>query len=111
MKLAIGCSSNHEWAYFVFSTSPNMLGADLRDEYSEIQAQVLWSGDIITHGFTQDHGSRFLMFDDSAEVIRRLETNPTMIAEFSWYGEGRVQFAVKLTGGSDAIKYVRSKCR
>lgn len=26
MKLAIGCDGNHEWAYFVFSNQPNIVG-------------------------------------------------------------------------------------
>ena len=111
MQLAIGCDGNREWAYFVFSNQPNIVGGEIGDGYSAVDVEIRWGYEVTRHRLTQDLGSRFLMFMDSEDVIRRVEANPKMVAEFSWYGEGRVQFASQLDGGAGAIDYLRQKCK
>lgn len=112
VKLAVGCNANNEWPYFVFSQAPNFTGGDLRSGYSVINADVLWGDDIVRYRLTHDHGARFLMFSDrdGPEAIRRIESSERMVAQFSWYGEGSVQFAVRLDGGAQALDYLRDQC-
>lgn len=110
-NLVVACNADREWAYLVFSKHPNIVGDTPRGAYSEARLDIAWGSEITRHLITQDVGSKFLMFSDSEDVFRRIETSPRMIVEIPWYSQGRVQFSVSLTHGKQAVAYLRQQCR
>lgn len=110
-NLVVACNNNREWAYLVFSKNPNIVGDTPRGTYSEAYLDIAWGPEITRHLITQDVGSKFLMFYDSEDVFRRIESSPRMIVEIPWYSQGRVQFSVSLEHGKQAVAYLRQQCR
>ena len=110
--IGVGCNKTDEWAYFGFSTAPNLVNTDTQDGYDKISARIKWDDSIQNTTLIQDWGDRFLHFSifNSYDEIQKLQTSDTLLLELDWYGEGKVYFNFPLAGASEGIESIRSKC-
>lgn len=111
-QLSVGCNAKSEWAYFWFSTAPNLNNTDTQDGWNLIKTRTKWDDEIVTTELTQDWGSQFLQFrgSDSAE-ISSIEANSTVLLELDWHGNDETFFEFTLRGSSAALTEIRTVCR
>jgi len=109
--MGVGCDGSSEWAYFGFSTSPNITNADTEDGYNVISARIKWDNSIQNTRLIQEWGAKSIHFSDGASAIAKIAGSSTVMLELSWHGEGRVNFQFPLKGSSAAIQEMREKCK
>ena len=108
--LGIGCSSDSEWAYFGFSSSPNLNNTDTQDGYNTFRTRVRWDDDLETLRFSQKWGAKFIHFTDATESIAKLAKSNSARLELDWHGSGKTYFDFPLNGSSNAISGIRKSC-
>jgi hypothetical protein len=108
--VAVGCNKGSKWAYFAFSTSPNLVKTEIHDGYNGIRARVKWDGAIIAEALTQKWGSAFLHFENDAHAINKLISSKSVLLELDWFGQNPVYFEYPMEGAAEAIKSLQGKC-
>ncbi len=109
--VGVGCDGSSEWAYFGFTTAPNLTNDDTKDGYNLISTRVKWNDSIENTRLTQDWGSKFIHFSNKSAAISKITSSSSMMLELQWHGQGRVNFAFPLKGSSEAIQEMRLKCK
>jgi len=109
--MGIGCDGSSEWAYFGFSTSPNITNDETEDGYNVISARVKWDNSIQNMRLIQEWGAKSIHFNDDASAIAKIAGSSSVMLELNWHGEGRVNFKFPLNGSSAAIQEMRAKCK
>lgn len=109
-NMGIGCDRESEWAYFVFTMTPNLDDTRNSDGHNILQARVRWDDVIQEVDLSQKWGSEVLHFSDNADAIERIARADSVLLELHWYGEGRVYFDFTLRGSSAAIEEIRQIC-
>lgn len=61
-RLAVGCNDNSEWAYIVFSETPNLLNVTLEDGRNRIRTRMRWDDDVENITLIQTWGANTLHF-------------------------------------------------
>lgn len=108
--LGVGVKDNSEWAYVVFSNSPNLVDTEIEDGYNMIDTRIKWDDRLSKVTLTQDWGSDALHFLSDKYVIEDILKSNTVLLELNWFGEGRVYFRFSLEGSTAAISQARSEC-
>lgn len=109
--IGVGINKDSEWAYFGFSTNPNLTGGKIGDGYKAFKIRGRWDDKQVTLDLTQKWGSKFLHVMDDRFFIRNLLTRKLLIIELDWYNEGNVYFKYDLSGAKEAIEKARAMCR
>lgn len=109
--LGVGCDGDSEWAYFGFSTAPNLTNENTESGYDIIDARIKWDDEIQQTRLTQEWGERFIGFGYDEGAISKITSSSTVLLELSWHGEGNVNFRFPLKGSAAALNEMRSKCR
>jgi RNA polymerase subunit RPABC4/transcription elongation factor Spt4 len=109
-NLAVGCDSKSEWAYFYFSTAPNLVNTQTKDGYSEIKTRIKWDEELETVDLTQKWGAAFLHFDNNRYAISKIIHSNTALLELSWYGQSQLHFSFPMSGAAAAVADIRKQC-
>lgn len=109
--VGVGCENASEWAFFGFSTAPNISNDDTKSGYHVINTRVKWNDSIINTRLIQNWGAKFIHFSDESEAIIKLANSSRLMLELNWHGQGNVNFNFPLTGSSAAIQEMREKCK
>ncbi len=109
-RLAVGCDNNSEWAYIIFSETPNLLNVDIEDGRNRIRTRMRWDQEIENVTLIQRWGANSLHFINPQPVINKLITSNEVLLELDWYGENKTYFRFSLDGSSNAIKNIRNEC-
>ena len=110
-KLCIGFDGKDEWAYFRFSTAPNLSDTKTKSGYNAIETRIKWDDEVTSVQLTQDWGAKFIHFSANKTAISKVAVSKFVLLELNWYGQGKVYFQFPLAGSSDAIKGAREKFR
>ena len=108
--IGVSCSGNQEWAYFGFSTSPNLVDTEIEDGYDRILTRIKWGEVIINTSLLQKWGNNFLEVSNDEIFIDNLISSTTLLLELDWYGEGLVYFKFPLAGAAEGIRTIRARC-
>jgi hypothetical protein len=109
--MGVGCDGSSEWAYFGFSTSPNIINDETEDGYSVINTRVKWDNSIQNTQLIQEWGAKSIHFSNKAAAIEKISGSSSVMLELNWHGQGSVNFQFPLKGSSEAIQDMRAKCR
>ena len=109
-SIEVGCDKHSEWAYFAFSSSPNLTHTSTHNGYNSIPTRIKWGSKITDVTLTQNWGSRFLNFDSGEGFVNRIAHAKAVLLELHWYGQGRVYFPFSLLGAKEAIHKIRESC-
>ncbi|MEM9402833.1 MAG: hypothetical protein AAGA44_10125 [Pseudomonadota bacterium] len=111
--VAFGCKKGSEWAYFGFTTSPNITGDETRRGYNEIDTRIRWDSTVSETTLVQEWGSKFLHFSNTekSSAAAKLAGANSVRLELNWYGQGKVHFDYTLKGSSAAISKARAGCK
>lgn len=109
-RLAVGCNDNSEWAYIVFSETPNLLNVILEDGRNRIRTRMRWDDDVENITFIQTWGANTLHFTNASYAIQKMISSNEVLLELDWYGENNTYFKFSLKGSSDAITKIRNGC-
>lgn len=109
-RLAVGCDSESEWAYFYFTSAPNLSNTETQDGYNVIKTRVRWDDRVVTQTLYQDWGSKSVQFWHKDDAIREIQGAKSVLVELDWHGEGAVRFPFTLNGSSKALQEIRGKC-
>jgi len=109
--VGVGCDGSSEWAYFGFTTAPNLSGDETKDGYNLINTRIKWGDAVQNTRLTQDWGAKFIHFSNKAAAIAKIAGSSSLLLELNWHGEGRVNFDFPLKGSAAAIQEMREKCK
>jgi len=109
-SMGVGCDGSSEWAYFMFSSQPNLIGDVAEDGYSTLVTKIKWDESILRTKLIQKWGGDALHFSNGQSAINLISGSNKVLLELDWFGEGRVYFEYSLKGSSDAINKMRTKC-
>lgn len=109
-SLNVGCNKDSEWAYFQFSSKPNLTKDKTQDGYNEIHTRIRWGKRIEDVFLTQVWGEKFIHFRNYKTAINNIMSASDALLVLSWYGQGDVYFEFPLKGSSAAIKKIRAQC-
>lgn len=108
--MGVGCDSESEWAYFGFSTSPNIANSDTKDGYSVFSTRIKWDDKIEGVRLTQDWGAKFIHFSDDISAISNVALSSDVRLELKWHGQQAVFFDHTLHGSAKALNEIRNIC-
>lgn len=109
--IGIGCKKGSDWAYFKFSTAPNLTNDTNEDGYSLIKARIKWDEQLENITLYQKWGSKSLIvWGDDAAAISRIAYSKKVLLELQWHGESSTYFEYSTEGARDAIAEIRAKC-
>ena len=109
MSIGYGCSENSEWAYFVFSTAPNIANDKTESGYSTSVSRIRWDDTASTISLRQDWGERYMHFRNKSDIAKIRAYN-VLVVELDWHGSGDVYFRVPLSGSTKATDRARDLC-
>lgn len=109
--MGAGCQDGKEWAYFGFSTAPNLNDDETKKGYSLITTRIKWDDRIETVKLTQEWGDKFISFQNDAAAISNAMQHNKVLLELNWHGSGNVHFEIPLHGSTAAIKGMRTACK
>lgn len=102
------------WGYLHFTTAPNVTNSKREHGVRVVPITMRWdSGEIVTHTFMQDSGSKFLEpFDLSPDgFVANARSHNSLAIQISWYGQNRPVFKISMAGSSAAIAAIVSTCK
>ena len=108
--LGVGCDENKEWAYFGFTTAPNLNDTEVEDGYNVINTRLKWDEAIHNMTLIQSWGDKFLSFQRNDNAIPKIAHYSTVLLELDWHGEQSTYFRFSLNGSSNALAIIRKKC-
>lgn len=108
--MGVGCSEENQWAYFGFTTSPNLNNTKTEDGYSSLTARLKWDEEVVPTQLTQEWGDKFVHFVSDSYAISRIESANNVLLELDWHGSGKVYFKFPLRGSSAALGEMRKRC-
>lgn len=109
--MGVGCDGSSEWAYFGFSSSPNITNDKTESGYNVINTRVKWDDSIQNTRLIQEWGAKSIHFSNKAAAIAKIAGSSSVMLELSWHGQGSVNFLFPLEGSSAAIQEMREKCK
>lgn len=108
--IGVGCDRTSTWAYFKFSTAPNLTNDITEDGYNRINAYIKWNDQLERVALTQTWGSKVLFFKDDNTAISRISNSDKIILVLQWHGQESTYFEYPTEGAWDAIAEIRRKC-
>lgn len=109
-RLAVGCDNSSEWAYIIFSESPNLLNTTIEDGRNRIRTRMRWDDDVENVTLIQRWGANSLHFSNASSAIQKIMNSNEALLELDWYGENKTYFSFSLEGSSSAISQVKNQC-
>lgn len=109
--MGVGCDGSSEWAYFGFSSAPNLIKDKTEDGYNVINTRVKWGNTIQKTRLIQEWGAKSIHFSNKAAAIAKIAGSSSVMLELNWHGQGSVNFQFPLEGSSAAIQDMRAKCK
>ncbi len=114
--IGVGCKDGKQWAYFGFTTKPNLNNTSTEDGYSTFTTRVKIDNEIINTKFTQDWGSKFLHISNyggeinDEKFIEKIKKANLVILELQWHGNGSTFFKFPLKGSTKALNKMQNEC-
>lgn len=108
--MGVGCDNESEWAYFGFTTSPNLTKDETKDGYNLISTRIKWDNQVEEVKLTQEWGSKFIHFSRNASALSKISQSGTVLLELHWHGQQSTYFEYSLQGSSKAISQIREQC-
>ncbi len=116
--IGIGCKDEKKWAYFGFSTAPNLSGTTTEDGYHVIKARIKIDDKLENIKLTQKWGSKFLYISSSGHYsldadafITKIKKANSALLELDWHGNGNTYFSFSLKGSAKALSEMQNKCK
>jgi len=109
-RLAVGCNDNSEWAYIVFSETPNLLNVTLEDGRNRIRTRMRWDDEVENVILIQTWGANTLHFTNASSAVQKMINSNEVLLELDWYGENKTYFRFSLEGSSNAVSQIRNEC-
>lgn len=108
--LAVGCDYSSQWAYFGFSTAPNLNDTETEDGYSVVTTRVRWDDSVVSTRLIQKWGDVFLHFSEGRPAIAKIAGSSSVLLELDWHGQRPVYFDIPLDGSRAAIESALNEC-
>lgn len=108
--VAIGCKNGKKWAYFGFTSSPNLSGGTNGNGSTDYKYRIKWDDKLDTVTLNQQWGSDFLHTIYTKDFISKIKSNKKAKLELDWHGNGKVHFEYDLVGANNSIKRLESSC-
>lgn len=110
--IGVGCDSGgNYWAYFAFSSKPNMSDDDTQRGYSTANRRIKWDDEMSKIHMSQDHGSKFVHVSSDKQFIQNLREHNSVLLDMSaWHSGNQPYFKYSLSGSTKAINEALSKC-
>lgn len=109
--MGVGCGGTSEWAYFGFSSTPNITNDETKSGYNVINTRIKWDNSIQNTRLVQEWGAKSIHFSNDAAAIAKIAGSSIVMLELKWHGQGSVNFKFPLEGSSAAIQEMRAKCK
>ncbi|RUO18716.1 hypothetical protein CWE06_10770 [Aliidiomarina haloalkalitolerans] len=108
--LGFGCTSDSEWIFLGFSSTPNLNRTELLDGFNRIKTRARFNESVVDVVLTQRWGSSFLHFSEPKRITPRIIQSNTFLIELNWHRQDNVHFEINLTGSAAAIEQARTQC-
>jgi hypothetical protein len=112
-SIVVGCAQGDFWAYFWFSSMPNLIGGDFVGTNGD-QRHILRTrlGDnLTTVAVEQSPGSDLLYMVDFPSLHNSFRNVGSVLIELPWYMENQLYFEYSTQGYGQAIADLQSRCQ
>jgi hypothetical protein len=77
--MGVGCKGNTKWAYFGFSTSPNLDDTETEDGYNTIRERIKWDDQVQYTSLFQEWGATSIHFDNGSAAIAKIMASNSVL--------------------------------
>lgn len=109
--IGVGCNKSSKWAYFKFSTAPNLVNDETHDGYNVSKSRIRWGDTLDTVTLIQTWGDVGLHAKFKDDFIGKLRSNDDVILELEWYGQGSIRFKYSLNESKSSIDKALTGCK
>ncbi|EJC7018017.1 MULTISPECIES: hypothetical protein [Vibrio harveyi group] len=104
------CDKKSKWAYFWFSSKPNIVNDQTESGYSLSKSRIRFDNDLDNITMTQKWGSQFMHARYPDWLSKKLIGKDVVKLELDWHGEGRVIFTYNVHGFKPLYSEFTQKC-
>ena len=120
--IGVGCKKGKQWAYFGFSTAPNLSNTTTEDGYNVINTRIKIGNKLEQIKLTQKWGSKFLHTSnyggyakyanaiDSDTLISNMKKANSVLLELDWHGHDSTYFKFSLKGSTKVLNKMQKEC-
>ncbi len=118
--IGVGCKNGRKWAYFGFTTAPNLSDTRTEDGYNVVSSRLKIDERLTKVELHQTWGAKGLHVKDSwsdnksflklDEFIEAIPKSNKILLEVEWHGVGKAHFPYSMAGSARAMAKLESEC-